>query len=506
MIVAELAALFRLTPDSASFEKGHALIGSLRAAIGAQLGEEGLNKVKELVQGTVEAAVSAKHLGERLNITGEAVQELGYAADVTGASAETITSAMQRLAVGLEHAKKGTGPLVSAMAQLHIPIANLRKEKLDQNLEEIADGFANASPNVDKLALSIEIFGRQAGPKLLPLLLKGKAGIVELREEAQKLGVVIDEEGIQKAEEFEIAQKKLGATLKGVRNEAVIAMLPALQEMTEGLSAWVKENREAIAAGLAAVLHGIAAAFHVVGEVLSFVIDLFKEHQDVVLALVLAVGVYESAAIGAAIASAAAWVLSFLPLVLGVAAITAVTLGLIKLAEWITGKTVTFRALWDAFLAGGKAAEAWLEALPAKAEAWISEVASSIADEFEKLWADVVKGAHEAWESIKDIPVIGHIIKGASFLADKTGLTASVGTPSLNAALAAANGAPSVQGPASALLAGAGITANFGDTHIQIDAAGMTPDELKGAVKDAAREAHQDVVRQAFSNISGGRR
>lgn len=501
MIVAELFAKLGLVPDEKSWERGHELVEGLHHALEAYLGYEGLMKVKELVEGTVEAAVSAKHLGERLGISSDAVQELGYAADVTGASAEVMTQAMQRLAFGMENAKRGTGPLVTAMQQLHIPIANLRKESLDQNLEEIADGFAKAGPQVNKLALSIEIFGRNAGPRLLPLLEKGSSGIAELREEAQKLGVVIDEEGIEKAHEFEIAQKRLGATLTGVRNEAVIAMLPALQEMAEGLGEWVKENREAIASGLKAVLEGIAAAFHIVGEVLSVVVDIFQNHKEVVFALIAALGLLEAQAITTAIATAAAWVLSFAPLIIATGAVLALMMALKKLVEYVVGSTVSWRQMWDATVAGGEAVVDWLSELPGKVADFFGDVAQAIKDAFDEAWDYAVKKADAAWNAIKDSPIgrIGTALgEGAGYVTRKV-----IGGGENLDAIDSVSVAPSV--PAGGVAGGdVNIT---GDTHITVDGAGSTnPDELAAKIKTAIDESNKDMLRQAHANISGGKR
>ena len=304
----------------------------------AYLGAEGLVKVKEMVEGTVEAAVSAKHLGEQLNISTDAVQELGYAADVTGASAEAMNAAMRRLSLGMEHARKtGSGPLVDALQALHVPMSKLRGENLEQNLDVLADAFAKAGPHVNKTALAMEIFGRQ-GAQLLPLLNRGSGGVKALREEAHKLGVVMDKEGIEKAEEFEIAQKRLGATMTGLRNTAVMALLPTLQKMVDALMEWVQENREAITAGLEAAMHGIAEAFKVVGSVISWATELIKDHRETFMLALKAVGVLLTAF---AAKAAIDWVIAFAP----IASIVAAIMGLIKIFEMLRDEFGTATAV-----------------------------------------------------------------------------------------------------------------------------------------------------------------
>ena len=505
MIVAELFAKFGLLPDEKSWDKGHKLIEGLHTALEAYLGYEGIKKVGELVEGTVKAAVEAKHLGERLGITGEAVQELGYAADVTGSSAEELTTGLQRLALGMENARKtGSGPLVDALHRLRVPIQNLRHEKLDQNLEEIAEGFKKAPPNVDKLALSMEIFGRNAGPKLLPLLEKGQAGIAELRAEAEKLGVVIDEDGIEKAEEFEIAQKKLGATLKGVRNEAVVAILPALQEMAEGLQEWISANRDAIKSGLEAVLKAIAIAFHFVGDAIGVVIDVTKflgDHLEILIPILtgiaaIVIPLFAEWAIGAG-AAAIATLAAAAPLIAIVAIVAAVTAAAIQLYKH-------WGEIWGFIKRKAQDFADWFEALPGRVLSWVEDIGESIKDAFDDAWDWVVQGAHKAWEKIKNTPIIGHIIRGAQAVGGFVGDLASGPTPG-------SFGAPGFLGAGAPSLAGAGgdvsnsFEANV-QASIQIDATDMDPDDLKDAVKGAMKEHTDDMLRQAHQNLAGGKR
>lgn len=528
MIVAELLASLGLVPDEKSWEKGHELVETLHHAMEAYLGYEGLMKVKELIEGTVEAANEAKNLGEQLGITSDAMQELGYAAYVSDVSAGQLQGAMQRLSRGLEDAKKGSGGTHDALQKLGVHMDDLKNHSLDQNLETLADAFEKAGPKVNKTALAIELFGRSAGPRMLLMLNKGREGIEGMRDEAEDLGFVIGGETIEASEEFEMAQKRLHATLIGVRNEAVGAILPALKEMAEGLSEWVKENREAIASALTTVLKGLAAAFHVVGVVLSTVIDFFKEHHDILGALVVAIGIYEAAAIASAIATAAAWVLSFAPLVLGVAAITLVILAVKKLVEYITGKSMTWSEMWDTAVDGGERLADWLSELPDRAEDWIIETVDNIREAFDELWHDVIDGAHDAWSMLEDIPVIGRILKGGEAIVGAVqngisgdtvkGLAGMV--PGVGLALDSYDAAQNGTGLAGALAPGtmsvlgygpqatpdAPPVINIGDTHIQIDASAMTPDQLKDAVRVGAGEAHQDAIRQAVANLSGGKR
>src|SRR4029077_9155927 len=194
---------------------------------------------------------------------------------------------------------------------------------------------------------------------LIPLLNKGKDGIVDLRNEAEKLGIVIGEEGIKSAEEYEEAQKKLGATLTGLRNEVVVALLPALKNLVDTMVEWVQQNREAIASGLRAAVELLMIAFQALGAVMSVVvtvIDFFREHTELASTVLTALGIV----IGVIAAeAAAAWIAGFAPIVAVVALVT----GLIYvfkdfLKGLLDGKGVTASVLgWiaDKFKSMGRA-------------------------------------------------------------------------------------------------------------------------------------------------------
>jgi hypothetical protein len=494
VIVAELFAKLGLTVDKSSFDRGSDAIRSLHHMAEAYIGVGVLKQLKEMVTGTVEAAVEAKHLGERLGVTSESVQELGYAADVTGASSKDMTVGLQRLAAGLEHAKKGTGPLVDAMRQLQIPIANLRKENLEQNLEEIANGFQKAGPHVNKLAVAIEIFGRNAGPKLLPLLNRGASGIQALREEAQKLGVVMSEEMIKKSEEFEIAQKRLGATLTGLKNSAVEALLPALQEMIDKLQAWVGENREAIKSGLETAMHAIGQAFLAVGHAIAVATKFVQEHKEgVVLALKIIGATLAAFAIGAAVS----WAIALWPIVaLGaaVAGLIYVFTHLKEIGQWAL-KSLT--DMWRNALKGAVELLNWIESLPSKAVEALQAMADAIVDYFAEAWQKVKDGFYEMAREIAHSKFF-NVISGASGV--NLGGTYDAFMP------------PKASAPTHASVTSrttkVEYAPQFGAVTVQVDASNsqVNSADVGDIVAAKIKEHHDDVVRQTYDVMKGGRR
>jgi hypothetical protein len=497
VIVAELAALLGLEIDESKWEKGHELVESLHHAVEAFVGVEAVGKLKEMVEGTVESAVQAKHLSEQLGISTDAVQELGYAADVTGVSSEAMQGAMRHLARGLQEVQKGSGPAVEAFQELGIHAEDLKGKSLDETLGVLADRFSKMPDGAQKAALSLQLFGREGGARMVPLLNKGSAGIAQLRTEAEKLGFVMDKEGVESAENFEIAQKRLGATLIGLRNTAVQALLPTLQDMVTGLQGWIAENREAIASTLEEVIRGVAEAFHLVGETVSFVTGVVQEHRDIVLAVLAGVG----AAIAAfAVQAAIEWAIAFWPVALFVAVIAAVALGIKKLGELIAGQALTWEELWDSIVDGFQEVQDWIEGFPGRVWEWMQSVATSIKDAFTDAFDWAVQKAKDAWHAIENTPVIGQIIRGGEWLVNHATDLAGVGSNSLTGGLSQQLQA---QAPGAS---GGDTTITFGDMHFHVNAEGTPATELDQKIANQVSDQMKDMIRGTYNSIGGGRK
>jgi hypothetical protein len=424
--VADLYATLGLHPKESEWAHGDALINKMRHGLELLIGVEAIKWVGELVEKTTSAAVENEHLAQKLGITTEAVQQLSYAADVSGASVEQFQVAAQKLVKGLDQLKqKGTGDVGPALARLgiHMDDAAIKSGNLDDQLMRIADGFADAGPNVNKTALAMEIFGR-SGTALIPFLNRGADGIRELRTEFVEMGAQIDEKTTKQFLELEEDQKKLKYTMTALRNEAVSALLPALKELAEGMVAWLRENREAVKSALTTVItgltyavKGLAIAFGVVSDVVGF----FKEHSDLATAVIIALGTVIAAF---AVDAAISWALAFWPLTLVVAAIAAVVLFVMDLWKSITtGHGVAARVFgflkkvvteaWETIkMVGRGIADVWdgIKNFAEKVADFFIGVAKSFRDAFEAAFNWIVEKADWVMTKVLGLPGFKQIL------------------------------------------------------------------------------------------------
>ena len=175
-------------------------------------------------------------LSQQLGITVEAVQELGFAAEQSGASTEDVTSAFAKLAKKLPEILDGTSPLIAEMADLGIEVDKLFAEgdTPDQMFAKLADAIAGVEDPMAKLTIAQDLFGG-SGVKLLPLLNAGSEGIAELRQQASDTGNVMSGEAATAAAMFNDKLNILKNGLSGIGQKVIGVLVPALLTMVSFL-------------------------------------------------------------------------------------------------------------------------------------------------------------------------------------------------------------------------------------------------------------------------------
>ena len=177
---------------------------------------------------------------QRAGVSTEAMSELAYVAKLADIEVGELAKTFAKLAVTLSDAKAGQKEAVELLKRLKIDPKGLKDG--DDLLLALADRFSQMADGAGKTATAVEVFGERIGPKLIPLLNGGRIGIAELREEARRLGVVIDTETGKAAEEFNDNLTRIQAASTKTANAMAKELLPGLIEAS---SFFVKATKEA---------------------------------------------------------------------------------------------------------------------------------------------------------------------------------------------------------------------------------------------------------------------
>jgi hypothetical protein len=163
-------------------------------------------------------------------------------------------------------------------------------------------------PNgLQKTALAVDLFGR-SGQKMIPILNKGKEGLQELYAEADKLGVTLSGEDLEKVKEFSLAQKKLKEAIRGAQITIGRDLIPMLTRLvgyiTENVVPWFRAFANGLTGkdGVNDGLNSATTFAHNLGAMIKGTIGFIVKYKDQ-LALLAAVifSLYSGIKIGAGV-------------------------------------------------------------------------------------------------------------------------------------------------------------------------------------------------------------
>lgn len=355
MKIADLFAKLSIRPDKKSFDVADNLLGKVKAALAGIVAYKTVQWIGGLVAQTTELGGRFADLAQQVGVAIEPLQQLEYAANLSGVPLESLAGALQKFSKAADEANRGGDEQRDTFRALGVAYRNANGElrPVEDMLGDVAETIAAMPDGAAKTALAMRAFGR-SGAQMIPLLNEGRDGIVALRSEFVELGAQMDEGTAKSLEEFGDQQDKVKYALIGVRNDAVKALLPELKRMVTGLLAWVKANRKFIQQKITSIIKGLITVVRILAKGIGFLVSMltyFADHVGLVITVLgslAAAFVYlKWASIQAAASSAIAWVAAALPLIAIAALIAAVILIVEDLWTWFRGGESVFGNLYD---------------------------------------------------------------------------------------------------------------------------------------------------------------
>lgn len=179
-----------------------------------------------------DAAGQTADVANRIGVATDALQELRFAAEATGADAATVDTSLRRLARRMGDAAAGTGSLKKVFDQYGIAVrdADGNMRSTEAVFRDLSDAIAGAESQQERLRIAFAAFDVE-GAKLVPLMQEGGAGLDSYAEKARALGVVLDAQTIAAGERFGDEMLELQKALTGAGTAIGAALLPAINEL-----------------------------------------------------------------------------------------------------------------------------------------------------------------------------------------------------------------------------------------------------------------------------------
>lgn len=197
---------------------------------------------------------TAENLGKMAQKLGASTEELSkwrYVADQADVSQDAFLKGSKKLSEQLTAAGDATSKAAKLMSAMGVDI----KGGVTPAIEKIADTFAALPDGTTKATLAVELFGK-AGLDMIPLLNQGSEGIRNMKNEAERLGLVITEDMAKAAEKFNDSLKTLKFQSEAGATSIMNSLLPALNRITTAMSEAARDSGILMAAfvGLGGVM------------------------------------------------------------------------------------------------------------------------------------------------------------------------------------------------------------------------------------------------------------
>ncbi|MEP9372619.1 hypothetical protein [Mesorhizobium sp. KR1-2] len=185
---------------------------------------------------------------ERLGISMRAYQGLGYAARRSGADISEMEAAMKDLNGKVLDAVNGNKELRAGFRRMGVELrdANGNLRSTEDIFVDIASAFSRVPDGAKKSAAAMALMGN-AGVKMIPLLNRGGDSLRDMMDEAERLGLIIDEKTAEGFKQLSEDMHRLQAVATGFQNTIASKLLPMFAPLLKSFTEWAIANREVIA-------------------------------------------------------------------------------------------------------------------------------------------------------------------------------------------------------------------------------------------------------------------
>lgn len=195
-----------------------------------------IDKLIEVGKVSLEAAEQVDSLSRALGVTTKTLQTMQYVAALGGGNLEQVSTSLERLERSGEQAASGNLQVAEAFHTLGIETKDLGEllKDPDKLMTEVAKHVAGMGDGTAKTAAIMQIFGRNSAA-IIPFLDKLGGNFEALQKQAEEFGVVLsgqDQAALTAAQE---GLNELGQAARGAGNQFTLAMLPAIEAVTDAI-------------------------------------------------------------------------------------------------------------------------------------------------------------------------------------------------------------------------------------------------------------------------------
>lgn len=246
-----------------------------------------------LLANTYSAAKQADEiatLAQRYGVTTDEIQKMNYAQNLVDVDTQSMLGSMQKMT-------KQMGANNSAFEELGVSITNTDGTMRDSTdvWYDVLAALGDVENETQRDILAQELFGRSAA-ELAGIIDDGGAALKEYGKEAEEAGVILSEDGVSAAVEFNDAMDRIKATITGdlLKAGAQLAqqLVPVMQKLVQVVSklfGWFG-NLDGRTQKIILAIAGVVAAISPVAGIISKIMSAISMLKPILLAVTGPVG------------------------------------------------------------------------------------------------------------------------------------------------------------------------------------------------------------------------
>lgn len=215
-----------------------------------------------LTKGALDNADAMGKMAQKTGLAVETLSVLSLGAKTADVEQEALNKSLIKFVKNMDDVDQHAGPASNAVRQLFGSASALDGLNVDQKLLKVTNALAKLAPGAKQTALAIDFFGK-SGAELLPLINDlGEGGFDQLREKAQKLGLVIDKDLAEAAQRANDAMTDLKSQAEGVATQFIAGLAPDIATSMQAIGEAVSQDGT----------NGFRELGEIAGSVLKFIV------------------------------------------------------------------------------------------------------------------------------------------------------------------------------------------------------------------------------------------
>jgi hypothetical protein len=201
-----LSMLFRIGADTTDFEIGAKRVQSLgdkmaktfkRDVASAFAGVFVADRLVDFGLQAIRVSGQISDLSKQLGVSAEFLQEIKFAAELSGSSLDSFSSSIEKIQIARTKALGGNDELVKAFESLGVSSEQLKSSRIEDIFIQIGKAFEGEANPEKLLEAFIQLAGRGGGA-LIPAMV---SGLSDAADQAHRLGLIMSQEVVNSMDE-----------------------------------------------------------------------------------------------------------------------------------------------------------------------------------------------------------------------------------------------------------------------------------------------------------------